>query len=76
MTLTDILDATSIGVRQVAIDVRKPGGDYYRQTYDLLAAFDAPSIRLLGPSLVTCIGITQDAEGKPQLYLRIDPGED
>ena len=73
MTLNEILDTVSLGVCRVAIEVRKPGGGTYRQTYDLPAAFDAPSLRLLGPSTVTNIDILTDDEGEPILYLRIDP---
>ena len=76
MTLTDILDATSIGVRQVAIDTRQPGGGCCRQTWDILSAVNDPALKLLGPARVTCIGIERDGEGEPILYLRIDPRTD
>lgn len=73
MTLSEILDVTAVGVHTVAVDVRKPNGDYCRQTYDILAAYDAPSIKLLADAEVTCVGMIRDAEGEAQLYLRVRP---
>ena len=69
MTIRDIRDTVSIGIRHIVVDTPGERG-MTRQTFDTITAYGDKALSLLDGAEVTALGIIADEEGEPSLYVR------
>lgn len=69
MTIRDIRQVASVGVRHITVEMPGDRG-LTRQTFDHITAYGDRALQLLDGAEVTALGIIADEEGEPSLYVR------